>query len=61
MPKWLQPFTVVNPIRHFGVITRGVMVKGSGFEALWPNFLVLALFTAVLLSLSVWRFRNQLG
>lgn len=61
MPKWLQPFTVVNPIRHFGIITRGVMVKGSGFFELWPNFLVLIAFAVVLVGLSVWRFRNQLG
>jgi len=30
-------------------------------ETLWPNFFALALTTAVLLSLSVWRFRKQLG
>jgi ABC-2 type transport system permease protein len=61
MPKWLQPITIVNPVRHFGVIVRGVMVKGSGLDSLWPNLLALVLFTVVLLSLSVWRFRKQLG
>lgn len=61
MPKWLQPFTIVNPIRHFGTIARGVLVKGSGIEALWPNLLALVIFTVVLLSLSVSRFRKQLG
>jgi ABC-2 type transport system permease protein len=61
MPRWMQPLTFANPIRHFSVIARGVLLKGSGFEALWPNFLVLALLTAILLSLSVWRFRKQLG
>jgi len=61
MPKWMQPLTLVNPIRHFSVIARGVLLKGSGFEALWPNFLALVILTAILLSLSVWRFRKQLG
>jgi ABC-2 type transport system permease protein len=61
MPHWLQPFTILNPIRHFGVITRGAMVKGSGFAELWPNFLALILFATVLMSVSVWRFRKQLG
>jgi ABC-2 type transport system permease protein len=61
MPKWLQPFTIVNPIRHFGVITRGVMVKGSGLLELWPNFLALIAFAVVLVGLSVGRFRKQLG
>ena len=61
MPHWMQPLTVLNPIRHFGVITRGALLKGSGMAELWPNFLALFLFTLVLLSLSVWRFRKQLG
>jgi ABC-2 type transport system permease protein len=37
------------------------MLKGSGFETLWPNFLALSIITVVLVSLSVWRFRNQLS
>lgn len=61
MPHWMQPLTVLNPIRHFGLITRGALLKGSGLVELWPNLLALLLFTLVLLSLSVWRFRKQLG
>jgi len=61
MPSWLQPITWLNPIRHFGIITRAVMMKGSGIDALWWNFLALIGFTLLLLSLSVWRFRKQLG
>jgi ABC-2 type transport system permease protein len=61
MPHWMQPFTRFNPIYHFGVIARAVMLKGSGLETLWPNFLALAVFTLVLMTLSVRRFRKQLG
>jgi ABC-2 type transport system permease protein len=61
MPHWLQPVTVLNPIRHFGIITRGTLMKGAGLDTLWPNFLALTLFTLVLVFLSVRRFRNQLG
>src|SRR6202050_5467980 len=61
MPKWLQPFTVLNPIHHFAVIARGSMLKGSGFWDLWPNFLGLLAITLVLGSVSVWRFRKQLS
>ena len=61
MPHWMQPVTLINPIRHFGVITRSVMLKGAGIGTLWPNVLFLLVFTIVLLSLSVWRFRKQLG
>jgi ABC-2 type transport system permease protein len=61
MPKWLQPFTIVNPIHHFATIVREGMLKGSGFSNVWPNFLGLFIFTLVLVALSVWRFRKQLS
>jgi ABC-2 type transport system permease protein len=61
MPRWMQPLTIVNPIHHFATIVRGGMLKGSGFVALWPNFLALLIFTIVLVSLSIWRFRKQLS
>jgi ABC-2 type transport system permease protein len=61
MPEWLQPLTVLNPIHHFATIVRASMLKGSGLAALWPNFLALLVFTLVLFSLSVWRFRKQLS
>lgn len=61
MPSWLQPVTWLNPIRHFGIISRATLMKGSGIDVLWPNFLALIGFTVVLVSLSIWRFRKQLG
>jgi ABC-2 type transport system permease protein len=61
MPSWLQPVTWLNPIRHFGIIARATLMKGSGIDVLWPNFLALIGFTVVLVSLSIWRFRKQLG
>jgi ABC-2 type transport system permease protein len=61
MPKWLQPIAQFNPIQHFGQISRGAMLKGSGIDTLWPNFLALLAFTVVLVSLSIWRFRKQLS
>jgi ABC-2 type transport system permease protein len=61
MPKWLQPVTVLNPIHHFATIVRASTLKGSGFAALWTNFLGLLLFTIILVTLSIWRFRKQLS
>ena len=61
IPGWLQPLVAVNPIRHFSVIARSSMIKGSGFATLWPNFLVLSVFTLVMVIMSVWRFRKQLS
>ena len=61
MPAWMQPVTWLNPIRHFTIIVRATLMKGSGVDVLWPNFLALIGFTVVLVSLSIWRFRKQLG
>jgi ABC-2 type transport system permease protein len=61
IPNWLQPLVRINPIRHFSVIARSSMIKGSGMATLWPNFLVLTVFTVIMVSASVWRFRKQLS
>ncbi|PYS90532.1 MAG: ABC transporter permease [Acidobacteria bacterium] len=61
MPKWLQQFTLINPIRHFAMISRGVMLKGTGLSELYPNFLALLAFAVLLVGISAWRFRKQLG
>jgi drug efflux transport system permease protein len=61
MPAWLQPLTLINPIHHFATIVRGSLLKGSGLATLWPNVVALLLFTLVLVSLSIWRFRKQLS
>jgi ABC-2 type transport system permease protein len=60
MPRWLQPWTVLDPINHFAVIARGALVKGSGFEVLWPHFLALACFAVAMFGISTWRYRAQL-
>jgi ABC-2 type transport system permease protein len=61
IPDWMQPLVRINPIRHFSVIARSNMIKGTGFEALWSDFLILGIFTLVLVVLSVWRFRKMLS
>jgi ABC-2 type transport system permease protein len=61
MPAWLRPMTLLNPIYHFGIITRSVMLKGSTFGELWVYFAALIAFTVVFMGVSVWRFRKQLG
>jgi ABC-2 type transport system permease protein len=60
MPKWLQPFTVPNPIANFAAIARGALIRGTDFSALWQNFAWLAAVTFVLLAFSIVRYRRQL-
>lgn len=61
MPSWLQPLTVINPVKHFAVISRGILLKGTGVEVLYPELLALAAIALVMVSVSAWQFRKQLG
>ena len=61
MPAWMRPWTALNPVYHFGVISRGSLIKGAGLGELWPHLLALVAFATVLMSVSVWRFRKQLA
>jgi drug efflux transport system permease protein len=61
MPTWLQPITSLNPVKHFAIISRGILLKGSGVEVLYPELLALAAIALVMVSVSAWRFRKQLG
>jgi len=60
MPEPIQYLTLLNPVRYFIEIVRGLFLKGSGVSVLWPQLLALAIFGAVILSLSAMRFRKRL-
>jgi ABC-2 type transport system permease protein len=60
MPKVLQWFTVINPLRYFLVVIRAVFLKGVGVGVLWPQLAAMALLAAGMLTLSVLRFRKSL-
>lgn len=60
MPDWLQTITLINPVRHFATIARSILLKGAGFDILYPNFLALLAFAIVLVGISAWRFHKQL-
>jgi ABC-2 type transport system permease protein len=60
MPRPIQYVTYLLPLRYYFVIIRGVFLKGVGFDLLWPQALVLFLFGAGILGLSVLRFRKRL-
>jgi ABC-2 type transport system permease protein len=60
MPDVVQYVTYANPMRYFMDIVRGVFLKGSGFEVLWPQMLALAIIGVSVLGLSVLRFHKRL-
>ena len=48
------------PVRYYGVILRGVFLKGSGLEVLWPQALTLFFTGALWLTFASARFRKRL-
>jgi ABC-2 type transport system permease protein len=60
MPEVLQWLTHVNPLRYYLVVVRATFLKGVGLDVLWPDLLALALIAAVLMTVSVLRFRKTL-
>jgi ABC-2 type transport system permease protein len=60
MPAPVRYLTMLNPVRYFMEIVRGLFLKGSGVAVLWPQMLALAAFGVVILTLSSLRFRKRL-
>jgi ABC-2 type transport system permease protein len=60
MPEPIQWLTFLNPVRYFMEIVRGLFLKGSGLEVLWPQMLALAVYGAVVLTSSALRFHKRL-
>jgi len=60
MPEAVQWLTLINPVRYFMEIVRGVFLQGAGLDTLWPQVATLAVFGVVILWLSVRRFHKHL-
>ncbi|HEX9637649.1 MAG TPA: ABC transporter permease [Acidobacteriota bacterium] len=60
MPAPIQTLTYAIPLRYYAVILRGVFLKGSGLDVLWPESLILAGFGIGIVSLAALRFRKRL-
>jgi drug efflux transport system permease protein len=58
MPVVFQWLTLLNPMRHFLVIVRGVFLKGAGIGILWPQIVALAAMGFTILLFSAARFRK---
>jgi ABC-2 type transport system permease protein len=61
MPDWMQPLTLVNPVRHFATIARAIVLKGAGLDLLYLNLLALFVFAVGLVAISAFHFRKQMG
>jgi ABC-2 type transport system permease protein len=60
MPEFMQWLTYLDPLRYFLDVLRGVYLKGVGLEVLWPQMTTMGVFSLVMLTISVARFRKSL-
>ncbi|AWM28655.1 ABC transporter permease [Sinorhizobium fredii] len=60
MPSWLQPVTLINPLRYFLVIVKGVFLKDIPLAEVVHQTLPLCLIAVVTLSSAAWLFRRRL-
>lgn len=61
MPRPMQMYTYLFPARYFNVISRGLFLKGTGLRELWPQFVILALYTAAVFTIASLRFRKKVA
>ncbi len=60
MPHWVQQFTLVNPMRYFLVILRGVYLEGTPVHLLVSQFWPMAVIGVVNLTAAGFLFRRRL-
>jgi ABC-2 type transport system permease protein len=60
MPRVIQAITYAIPLRYYVPVIRGVFLKGSGLDVLWPEGLILCAFAAGIVTLASLRFRKRL-
>ncbi len=58
MPQWAQFLTEFNPIKFYVEIMRMVMLKGSGFVDILPQFIKTLIYAVVMNSLAVWSYKK---
>jgi ABC-2 type transport system permease protein len=60
MPRALQYFTALNPLRYAIDVARRVYLEGVGLHFLWPDLWPLALLATVTLGGASWMFSHRM-
>ena len=59
MPPVAQWLGAIFPITYFLEIVRGILLKGVGLAAIWPEVAILAAFAVALVTMSAVRFQKS--
>lgn len=60
-PEFLQNLTILNPLRFFLVISKGIILKNINFCIVMLNLIPIILITIFTLSIANFSFKNKLG
>lgn len=60
MPDWLQTLTLVNPVRYFIVIVKGIFLKGMSTAVVMHHVWPMALIGLVTSLSATWLFRRRM-
>ncbi len=60
MPRLIQAFTLINPLRYAIDLVHRVYLEGLGLDRLWPDLWPMAIIAAVTLTAAAWMFRNRI-
>ena len=61
MPEPVQWLTLLNPLRYYMVVIRGIFMKGVGWAALWEQLAALTAIGVAVLSIAIGRFSKTLA
>lgn len=61
MPPMFQMYTYLFPARYFIEVSRGIVMKGLDLTSLWPELVVLVVYTAVVFAITTLLFRKKVA
>ena len=60
MPKWAQIIGEIFPTTHAMRIVRGMLLKGNGWNEIWPELWPIGVFALIVIGIAVWFYRETL-
>ncbi|HDN69254.1 MAG: antibiotic ABC transporter permease [Gammaproteobacteria bacterium] len=61
MPEFVQYLTLINPMRYFLVILRGVFLEGDSYALLFDQYWPMVIIAIVTLAMAGWLFRHRMN
>ena len=61
MPELVQKLTLINPLRYFLIIVRGVFLEGDSYSLLLNQYWPMLIIAVVSLAVAGWLFRRRMN